>query len=63
VYRFSPAHAVEYMQKKVERLSQREVIERSRTVTRSLAKDGLMEDGKEILLDSKWSHLASCAKL
>ncbi|EPQ57284.1 hypothetical protein GLOTRDRAFT_115274 [Gloeophyllum trabeum ATCC 11539] len=52
VYRYSQAHLVEYLRKKVARLSRPEVFESSRTLIRGLAKDGLMDDGKEHLLPS-----------
>jgi ribonuclease H2 subunit B len=51
VYRFSSAKLVGYLQKKVRRLSDPEVFERSRTLIRGLAKDGLMGDGREDLLE------------
>ncbi|KAF8210503.1 ribonuclease H2, subunit B [Mycena galopus ATCC 62051] len=50
VYRFSPARVVEYLRLKVERLSTPETVEVSRTMVRNLARDGLMDDGKEELL-------------
>ncbi|KZT26700.1 hypothetical protein NEOLEDRAFT_1240767 [Neolentinus lepideus HHB14362 ss-1] len=50
VYRYSQSQLVEYLRKKVSRLSQPEVVESSRTLIRGLAKDGLMDDGKEHLL-------------
>ncbi|KAJ7200492.1 ribonuclease H2, subunit B [Mycena rebaudengoi] len=50
VYRYSPAKVVEYLRVKITRLSTPEMVEVSRTIVRSLAKDGLMEDGKEDLL-------------
>ncbi|KAK7005697.1 ribonuclease H2, subunit B, partial [Favolaschia claudopus] len=50
VYRFSPEKVVEWLRLKVERLSRPETVEISRTMVRNLAKDGLMEDGKEELL-------------
>ncbi|KAJ7595035.1 ribonuclease H2, subunit B [Mycena floridula] len=50
VYRFSQSKAVEYLRRKVERLATPELFESSRTLVRNLAKDGLMEDGKEDLL-------------
>ncbi|TFK44398.1 ribonuclease H2, subunit B [Crucibulum laeve] len=52
VYRYSPEKVVQYLRVKVARLSTSEVIETSRTITRGLARDGLMEDGKEPLLES-----------
>jgi ribonuclease H2 subunit B len=53
VYRFSPQKVVEYLRVKVERLSTPKTIEVSRTLVRNLAKDGLMEDGKENLLEGQ----------
>jgi ribonuclease H2 subunit B len=53
VYRFSPQKVVEYLRVKVERLSTPKTIEASRTLVRNLAKDGLMEDGKENLLEGQ----------
>ncbi|KAJ7045731.1 ribonuclease H2, subunit B [Mycena alexandri] len=50
VYRFSQEKVVEYLRVKVQRLSTPETVEVSRTMVRNLAKDGLMEDGKENLL-------------
>ncbi|KAJ7497514.1 ribonuclease H2, subunit B [Mycena latifolia] len=50
VYRFSPEKVVQYLRVKVQRLSNPETFEVSRTLIRNLAKDGLMEDGKENLL-------------
>ncbi|KAH9978613.1 ribonuclease H2, subunit B [Lactifluus volemus] len=51
VYRYSEDRVIEYLQAKVSRLSRHTVAEKSRTIIRSLAKDGLMEDGKEDLLE------------
>ena len=39
---------------KVSRLSKHAVAEKSRTIIRGLAKDGLMDDGKEDLLERKF---------
>ncbi|KAJ7268785.1 ribonuclease H2, subunit B [Mycena haematopus] len=50
VYRLSPERFIEYLRLKVERLSTPETIEISRTTVRNLAKDGLMDNGKEQLL-------------
>ncbi|KIM91894.1 hypothetical protein PILCRDRAFT_809883 [Piloderma croceum F 1598] len=52
VYRYSLPKLVEYLRVKVARLATIEMIESSRTLIRGLAKDGLMEDGKEDLLES-----------
>lgn len=53
VYRISLPRILEYLQAKVVRLATSEVLEISRTTIRGLAKDGLMEDGKETLLQGK----------
>jgi ribonuclease H2 subunit B len=53
VYRLSLQRIVEYLRLKVARLAIPEVLEVSRTSIRRLAKDGLMEDGKETLLQGK----------
>ena len=50
VYRYSHDQVLEMLKAKVTRLVTPEVFEGSRTLIRSLAKDGLMEDGKEELL-------------
>lgn len=50
VYRYSEDKMMEYLQAKVSRLSKAAVAEKSRTIIRSLAKDGMMDDGKEDLL-------------
>jgi ribonuclease H2 subunit B len=44
---------IEYLQAKVSRLSKHAVAEKSRTIIRGFAKDGLMDDGKEDLLERK----------
>jgi ribonuclease H2 subunit B len=44
---------MEYLQAKVSRLSKHAVAEKSRTIVRGFAKDGLMDDGKEDLLERK----------
>ena len=54
VYRYSPPILTAYLQRKVARLSESSLQEGSKTVTRNLAKDGLMEDGKEELLKRKY---------
>ncbi|EMD37888.1 hypothetical protein CERSUDRAFT_114528 [Gelatoporia subvermispora B] len=51
VYRFSTLHTMEYLQLKVGNLRRPEILESSKTILRNLAKDGLMEDGKETLLE------------
>lgn len=56
VYRLSMQKVVEYLRLKVDRLAVPEVLGVSRTSIRALAKDGLMEDGKEYLSRSKCCH-------
>lgn len=51
VYRYDPERVIKVLQKKVEHLAQPAILDRTRTVVRSLAKDGLMEDGQEELLE------------
>lgn len=51
VYRYSPEKVLEYFKTKVARLNNASLLETSRTLIRALAKDGLMEDGKEQLLE------------
>jgi ribonuclease H2 subunit B len=53
VCRFATETAVEHMRSKVARLAAPGLVGKSRTMTRNLAKDGLMEDGKEQLLEGK----------
>lgn len=53
VYRLSLQKIVAYFRVKAARLAIPEVLEVSRTSIRGLAKDGLLEDGKEELLQSK----------
>jgi hypothetical protein len=50
VYRYSQERTLEYLRVKVARLSEPKTLEISKSITRSLAKDGLMEDGNEELL-------------
>ncbi|KAI0775716.1 ribonuclease H2, subunit B [Trametes elegans] len=52
VFRYSAERAQEYLRSKVARLSDQSISELSRTLNRSLAKDGLLDDGKEALLAS-----------
>ncbi|OAX36448.1 hypothetical protein K503DRAFT_772507 [Rhizopogon vinicolor AM-OR11-026] len=58
VYRYSHDTVLENLKKKVERLSNPRIAEMSRTLVRNLAKDGLMDDGKEELLASGRIKLA-----
>lgn len=53
VYRFSQPNTLLYLEKKVARLSKGGVIDKSRTLARELAKDGLMGEGKEKLLEGR----------
>lgn len=50
VYRFSPSKINEYLRRKVAHLETCAGVIESRTIVRELAKDGLMEDGREDLL-------------
>ncbi|KAI0645702.1 ribonuclease H2, subunit B [Trametes meyenii] len=52
VYRYSPEKVHQYLRTKVSRLSDPNVSELSRTLNRNLAREGLLEDGKEELLSS-----------
>ncbi|KAJ3555767.1 hypothetical protein NM688_g2389 [Phlebia brevispora] len=52
VYRYSQERVIETVKVKVTRLVVPEVLESSKTLIRNLAKDGLMEDGKENLLST-----------
>ena len=49
MYRFSPTKLNGYLRKKIAHLETCAALD-SRTVVRELAKDGLMEDGREDLL-------------
>lgn len=51
MFRYSEVKVIEYLKAKVTRLSRHEVVEKSRTLVRNFAKDGLMDDGKEDLLE------------
>ena len=51
VYRFSREKFLGYILKKVKRLSAGDIIDKSRTLVRELAKDALMDDGNEALLE------------
>lgn len=53
VCRFSMQTLVDYLRKKVARLVAANEFRESLTVVRILAKDGLMEDGKDILLEGE----------
>ncbi|KAH9931096.1 ribonuclease H2, subunit B [Epithele typhae] len=52
VYRYSAERTLEYLRSKVSRLSQQSVSELSSTLTRQFARDGLLEDGKDELLEA-----------
>lgn len=54
---------VDYLRKKVTRLVAVNEFRESLTVIRLLAKDGLMEDGKEALLDGELYPEVRCAPL
>lgn len=53
VYRYSESNFLDYLSRKAERLSRTGTLNQSRTLQRELAKDGLFDDGKEALLQSK----------
>jgi ribonuclease H2 subunit B len=55
VYRYSTEKVVEMLREKVDRLKMPSVLERSRTLVRELAREGLMEDGREDLLESAFT--------
>ncbi|TFK20976.1 hypothetical protein FA15DRAFT_688935 [Coprinopsis marcescibilis] len=50
VYRYSAEKAKKYITAKINRLESSKSLDLSRTIVRNLAKDGLMEDGREKLL-------------
>ncbi|CAA7261686.1 unnamed protein product [Cyclocybe aegerita] len=50
VYRYSPAKFLKYLRAKVAYLESSVVLDKSQTVIRNLAKEGLMDDGREDLL-------------
>ena len=54
VYKYSIPRLIDYLRDKVRRLVASEVFKCSRTLVRNLAKDGLMEDGKEDLLSGQF---------
>ncbi|THH02926.1 hypothetical protein EW145_g6686 [Phellinidium pouzarii] len=58
VYRYSQPKFIEYLIKKATRLSHNGIVDKSLTLERELAKDGLMDDGKEELLQSGRLKLA-----
>ncbi|KAK0461281.1 ribonuclease H2, subunit B [Desarmillaria tabescens] len=58
VYRFSSTKVVDYVRKKVDHMSSFPVIEMSRSITRNLAKDGLLDDGREMLLAAAKTKIA-----
>ena len=57
MYRYCREKLIDTLKAKVTRLVTPEVFESSKTLTRNLAKEGLMEDGKEDLLTGKYSCL------
>ncbi|CAL1707637.1 unnamed protein product [Somion occarium] len=61
VFRYSPECVLEYLRGKVTKLWKPAILESSRTVVRGLAKDGLMEEGNEALLNS--GHLKAACDL
>ncbi|KAF4620586.1 hypothetical protein D9613_000415 [Agrocybe pediades] len=61
VYRYSLSKTLEYMRSKVAHLQKSTALENSLTITRILAKDGLMEDGKDELL--QLGRIRACCDL
>jgi len=61
VYRYSPSKVIDYLRQKVIRLETSGVLDVSRTILRTLAKDGLLEDGNEELL--KLGHTRAACDL
>jgi ribonuclease H2 subunit B len=57
VFRYAPEKVVKYLKVKVARLDTSALFEQSNTLIRALAKDGLMEDGKDKLLECQLSFL------
>jgi ribonuclease H2 subunit B len=53
VYRYNDSKILEYLQKKVAHLASEGVLDGSKTLIRGLAKDGLLEDGNEQLLEGE----------
>lgn len=51
VYRYSQRKSIDYLRTKVAHLQKCSAFDESQTLARGLAKEGLMEDGKEELLD------------
>lgn len=54
VFRYSPEKLVQELRKKAAALSTPRITEMSRCLVRSLAKDALMEDKNEELLEREW---------
>ena len=59
MYKYSPDIVLESLKQKDARLNSQAMFESSRTLTRALAKDGLMDDGKDDLLEGE-GWLAFC---
>lgn len=57
VYRYAPEKALDTLRAKVARLNTAAVFEGSRTLVRALATDGLMDDGKDELLERAFCAL------
>ena len=57
VYRFSVEKVLACLRTKVARLNTPALFETTRTLIRTLAKNGFMEDGKEHLLEGAYSLL------
>lgn len=57
MYRYSQEKTTNYLKTKVDRLAKPAICETSSTIVRQLAKDGLMDDGKEELLSCEYTLL------
>lgn len=62
VYRYSSERVMETLKAKVVRLNTTAMFEGSKTLIRALARDGLMDDGKEDLLECRLSIRAQFVK-
>ena len=62
VYRFSVPKLIEYLRTKVARIATPETFECCKTLIRGLAKQGLMEDGKEDLLQCENCYSSLCSE-
>ena len=56
MYRYAPEKVVDSLKAKVARLHGSAIFNQSNTLIRALARDGLMEDGKDKLLERQLVH-------